>query len=148
MITFVNGDLLQSKAEAWVNTVNCVGVMGKGIALQFKERFPDMFSAYKERCDNSQVQTGRMDIHGPLSGTPQWIINFPTKVNWKNKSQIGWIDEGLYDLSWCIHEMDIKSIAIPALGCANGGLNWKEVKFLIEKRLGKINCDIEVYNPV
>lgn len=124
MITFTQGNLLEARAEALVNTVNTVGVMGKGIALMFKERFADNMRLYAIACKAKQVQTGKMfvtEVH-ELDG-PRWIVNFPTKQHWKAPSQMAWVEEGLQDLRRFLIEKQVKSIAIPPLGAGNGGLN-------------------------
>src|SRR5690349_4931832 len=123
MIEFVQGNLFDSRCDAWVNTVNCVGVMGKGIALEFKKQFPEMFESYQIACNAGIVKTGKMYVVSRLFH-PRWIINFPTKQHWKNPSHIGWIETGLQDLVRIIEKEGIESIAIPALGCSNGGLEW------------------------
>jgi len=128
------GDLLkQQDVDAIVNTVNCVGVMGKGIALQFKKKWPDNFKAYAAACKAGQVRLGEMFIFdlGALA-TPRFIINFPTKGDWRSKSTLRDIETGLQDLVKQIPPLDIKSIAMPPLGCGNGGLEWQSVKPLIE----------------
>ncbi len=134
MMTFRQGNLLEAEVEAVVNTVNTVGVMGRGIALMFKERFPDNFKAYAAACKAGEVRTGRMFVTATdeLSG-PKWIINFPTKRHWRQPSQIGWIEEGLRDLVRVVRERDIRSVALPPLGCGNGGLEWAEVRPLIKQ---------------
>ena len=129
MITFTQGNLLEARAEALVNTVNTVGVMGKGIALMFKERFADNMRLYAIACKAKQVQTGKMfvtEVH-ELDG-PRWIVNFPTKQHWKAPSQMAWVEEGLQDLRRFLIEKQVKSIAIPPLGAGNGGLEWTEVR--------------------
>lgn len=149
MITFAQGNLLEAEVEAAVNTVNTVGIMGKGIALMFKERFPQNFEAYAQACENKQVLIGKMfvsenkDFFGP-----RWIINFPTKTNWRVNTKLKWIEEGLQDLTEVIKEKNIHSIAIPPLGCGNGGLNWSDVRPLIVAALEQIE-DLEavVYEP-
>lgn len=148
MIQYVHGDLLKSPAEALVNTVNCVGTMGKGIALSFKKRFPDNFKAYKLACNKKQVQPGVMFIYSMNNlFETRYIINFPTKNHWREKSKLSYITDGLQDLIRVIKEYQISSIAIPPLGCGNGGLKWSEVKPLIEQYLHDLNCDIYVYEP-
>lgn len=133
MIEYKKGNLLESEAEALVNTVNCVGVMGKGIALQFKQAFPDNFKKYEKACKNNLVTPGHMFVVPTESIlNPQFIINFPTKRHWKGKSNIEDIKSGLIAIIKAIHEYDIKSVAIPPLGCGNGGLDWNEVQPLIE----------------
>ena len=123
MITFTEGNLLEADAEALVNTVNTVGVMGKGVALMFKEAFPENFKAYERACKDMQVRLGTMFVteREDLLG-PKWIINFPTKAHWRYPSQIKWIRDGLTDLVQVIQEKKIQSIAIPPLGSGNGGL--------------------------
>jgi len=148
MIRFTQGNLLNADVDALVNTVNTVGVMGKGIALMFKERFPENFKLYKAACKRDEVQVGRMFVTAStqLSG-PRWIINFPTKKHWRHRSKIEWVAEGLKDLQAVIAEKDIRSIAIPPLGSGNGGLDWVEVRALIESSLGDVNVDVIVYEP-
>jgi len=127
------GNLLEADADALVNTVNTVGVMGKGIALQFKKAFPENFAAYEKACKAGEVQPGRMftvDLHRLQS--PRFIINFPTKRDWKHKSRLADIESGLAALVEEIRRLKITSIAVPPLGCGNGGLDWSEVRPLIE----------------
>jgi O-acetyl-ADP-ribose deacetylase (regulator of RNase III) len=150
MITFTQGNLLESKADALVNTVNTVGVMGKGIALMFKEAFPENFAKYVAACERKEVSLGQMfvterrDMFGP-----RWIINFPTKANWRFPSQIEWIDAGLEDLCRVIAENSICSVAIPPLGAGNGGLDWNDVKLRIVAALANVpGLDVTVYEPV
>lgn len=149
MISFTQGNLLEAKTEAVVNTVNTVGVMGKGIALMFKERFPENFKAYAKACKDEQVRTGEMFVTSvnELTG-PQWIVNFPTKRHWKARTQIEWIESGLDALRALILEKGLASIAIPPLGCGNGGLSWAQVRPLIEKALGDLDdVKVIVYEP-
>lgn len=149
MIYYTSGDLLESDCEALVNTVNCVGVMGKGIALQFKKRFPDMFRQYKKDCVDGLVYPGHMHVYKTNELIPiQYIINFPTKNHWRQKSEMSYIVEGLEDLVRVINHYDISSIAIPMLGCGNGGLNWHDVRLLIEEHLGDIDCSVYIYGPM
>lgn len=145
MIEFGTGDLLKADVEALVNTVNTEGVMGKGIALQFKQAFPENFKAYKRACDREEVRPGHMFVfdHGGLAGGPRYIINFPTKRHWKAKSKIEDIEAGLRDLIKVIRERRIGSIAVPPLGCGNGGLRWSEVEPLITESLGRLD-DVRV----
>ena len=132
MITFSKGDLLRSEVDAIVNTVNCVGVMGKGIALQFKQAFPRNYEAYRRACDAGQVQLGKMFVFDTGSMiSPRWIINFPTKDHWKSKSRLQDIATGLQDLKDVIRRLGIRSIAMPPLGCGNGGLDWRDVEPII-----------------
>lgn len=132
MTELTQGDILKADAEALVNTVNCVGIMGRGIALQFRKAFPANFKAYKAACDTEQVQLGRMFIYDlNRLYNPRFIINFPTKCHWKEKSRIADIKLGLADLINVVKQRQIYSIAIPPLGCGLGGLNWEEVRPLI-----------------
>lgn len=150
MITYTQGNLLEANVDALVNTVNTVGVMGKGVALMFKERFPANMAAYAKACETGEVQTGKMFVTetGELMG-PRWIVNFPTKQHWRAKSQMSWIIEGLADLRHFIEQNQIRSIALPPLGAGNGGLDWEKVKPCIEQALGNIeNVKIVVYQPI
>ena len=149
MICFTKGNLLAADVEAVVNTVNTVGVMGKGIALMFKERFPENFKAYEAASKRGEVQVGRMFVTASteLSG-PRWIINFPTKKHWRHPSKLEWIAEGLKDLRTVIAERGIRSIAIPPLGSGNGGLDWAAVRPLLEAALGDLaGVHVVVYEP-
>jgi O-acetyl-ADP-ribose deacetylase (regulator of RNase III) len=133
MMHFTKGNLLEANVEALVNTVNTVGVMGKGIALMFKERFPKNYREY--------VAASKM------SG-PKLVINFPTKKHWRYPTKIEWVREGLVALSEVIQEKQISSIAVPPLGCGNGGLNWSDVRPLVEEYLGDLtDVEIIVYEP-
>jgi O-acetyl-ADP-ribose deacetylase (regulator of RNase III) len=148
MITYKTGNILEANTEAVVNTVNTVGVMGKGIALQFKRNFPDNFKAYKAAVGRNEVETGKMFIYpNSLIENPKFIVNFPTKEHWRNASEISWIDEGLQDLRKRIPDLGIKSIAIPPLGCGQGGLNWSLVKPLIISSLKDLDIEIVLYEP-
>lgn len=139
MIEFTTGDILQADAEALVNTVNCVGVMGRGIALQFKNRFPENFKAYAAACASEGVQPGRMFVHETRGLTnPRFVINFPTKRHWKGKSRIEDVESGLKALVDEIRERDIRSIAIPPLGAGLGGLNWADVRPLIVEAMAPL----------
>lgn len=148
MIKFTTGNLLEAKADVLVNTVNTVGVMGKGIALMFKERFPENFRQYAAACKAQKVRTGEMFVTrvNELDG-PQWIVNFPTKQHWRSPSQLAWVIEGLKDLRKFLTENNVSSIAIPPLGAGNGGLDWDKVKPEIEKELGQLDIDILVFEP-
>jgi O-acetyl-ADP-ribose deacetylase (regulator of RNase III) len=144
MITSKTGDLLAEPAEALVNTVNCVGIMGRGVALQFKNAFPENFRAYKAACDRGEVQPGRMFVFevGQLT-RPRWIINFPTKRHWRGNSRMQDIESGLTALVAEIRERGIRCIAIPPLGSGLGGLSWADVKPRIVEALRGLN-DVEV----
>jgi O-acetyl-ADP-ribose deacetylase (regulator of RNase III) len=139
MLEFKQGNLLEEDAQALVNAVNCVGVMGKGIALQFKQAFPENFQQYKKACDAKEVQPGRMfTVPTGKLFNPKYIINFPTKRHWREKSKIEYVQTGLKALVAEVQQLGINSIAIPALGCGNGGLDWLEVKPLIESAFAEL----------
>jgi len=145
MLQFKKGNIFNEKVEALVNTVNCVGVMGKGIALQFKKKFPQNYLAYKKACQEKQVKIGKMFVYKlQLFGNPKYIINFPTKRHWKEKSKLEYIGVGLKDLVTTINKFKIKSIAIPPLGCGLGGLDWKLVKGLLEEELKPVKDKLEI----
>lgn len=141
-----SGDLLKAEADAIVNTVNCVGIMGKGIALQFKKKWPENFKAYEKACKAGQVRPGGMFVHdlGRLAGKPYFIINFPTKDHWRGGSELSFIEDGLKDLVRVIEAHGIRSIAIPPLGCGNGGLDWEVVRPMIEKAFEPLKQSVEV----
>ena len=149
MITRGTGNLLLADVDALVNAVNTVGVMGKGIALQFKRAFPANFEDYKTACDRGDITVGRMHVHAveQLDG-PRFIVNFPTKRHWRAPSRIEDIASGLVALRDEIVERGIKSIAVPPLGCGNGGLPWPEVEPLIRQALGTIpGVEVRVWEP-
>lgn len=144
MFEYKTGDILAEDADALVNTVNCVGVMGRGIALQFKNAFPANFEEYARACKRDEVQPGRMFVTETNQLTsPRYIINFPTKRHWRGKSRMEDIDAGLVDLQSVIRENSIRSIAIPPLGSGLGGLDWKKVRPRIEDALRGFN-DVRV----
>jgi O-acetyl-ADP-ribose deacetylase (regulator of RNase III) len=148
MIRYTKGDLLSSSAEALVNTVNTVGVMGKGIALQFKNRFPHNYKVYRDACKNGTFTTGQvLVVKEDNLMNSKLIVNFPTKSHWKGDSKYEYIQTGLVALRAAIIEHPIKSIAIPPLGCGNGGLDWNQVKVMIEDQLSDLDCDCIVYTP-
>jgi O-acetyl-ADP-ribose deacetylase (regulator of RNase III) len=148
MLHYTQGDLLKADAEALVNTVNTVGVSGKGIALMFKEAYPENFRAYQTACKAGQLEAGglfvteRRDMMGP-----RFLINFATKKHWRHPSRLGWIEHGLVALRQEIEARSIRSIAIPPLGAGNGGLEWAKVKPLIAKALEGLDCEIIIYEP-
>ncbi|QHL87944.1 phosphatase [Nibribacter ruber] len=146
---YIKGNLLDANTEALVNTVNTVGVMGKGIALQFKEEFPINFKIYSAACKRKELQPGKLLVVKELTiKGEKTIINFPTKTEWYLKSSYGYVEDGLKELARIIESNQIKSIAIPPLGCGNGGLKWDKVKPMIEKYLGNLpNVAIHVYEP-
>lgn len=148
MIQYVNGDMLSSSAEALVNTVNTVGVMGKGIALQFKNRYPKNYKEYFDACNKGTFKTGQVLVvqEGDLL-SQKFIINFPTKAHWKGNSNFEYISTGLVALREAIAKYKIKSVALPPLGCGNGGLEWGKVKLLIEEYLKDVDAEIFVFTP-
>lgn len=149
MIQYTHGDILKADVEAIVNTVNCVGVMGRGIALQFRKAWPDNFEAYKKVCDAGELKPGSLNVFatGQLAN-PRFIVNFPTKRHWRGASRMEDIESGLVTLKQWIQENQIQSIAIPPLGAGLGGLDWVEVKASIE---GALSClesiNIQVFEP-
>lgn len=148
MLKFVTGDLLHDDAEAIVNTVNCVGVMGKGLALQFKRKFPNNYLVYRTACAQRQVKLGEVFVveTGSMMG-PKWIVNFPTKGHWKSNSNLDDIRHGLESLWDFIEETQIESVALPPLGAGNGGLAWGDVKPLIEEFAASTPAEIRMYAP-
>ncbi len=149
MIDFKTGNILADKAQAIVNTVNCVGVMGKGLALQYKKAFPANFKEYKSACDSKLVTPGKMFVtrYDDILES-KFIINFPTKKHWKGASKIEYIDDGLDDLIQQIKELNITSIAIPPLGAGLGGLDWELVKSRIVKAFNNLEAvKVTVYEP-
>ena len=147
MITFTKGNMLDADVDALVNTVNAVGVMGKGIALMFKEQFPENYKAYEAACKSKEIKAGSLFVTEQLMA-PRWIINFATKQHWRNPSKLEWIKSGLADLRALIIKYGIKSIALPPLGSGNGGLDWSDVRPLIEDALSDLtDVNVIVYEP-
>ena len=140
---------MESEAEALVNTVNTMGIMGKGIALQFKNQYPNNYKLYASACKINSVKVGELFVteESSLLGGRKIIINFPTKTDWRKPSEYSYIEKGLKALVKEISERNIKSIAIPPLGAGNGGLDWNKVKALIEQYLNNVNCSIYIYQP-
>ncbi|HEY7146052.1 MAG TPA: macro domain-containing protein [Streptosporangiaceae bacterium] len=149
MLREAEGNLLEEPADALVNTVNTVGVMGKGIALQFKQAFPQNFRAYEAACRRREVQIGRMFVvETGLLELPRLIINFPTKRHWRSHSRLDDIRSGLADLRQVLVDRHVRSVALPPLGCGNGGLDWRDVRPLIEGALGDlVEVEVVVYPP-
>jgi O-acetyl-ADP-ribose deacetylase (regulator of RNase III) len=146
MIVYKTGNIFESKAQVITNTVNCVGVMGKGLALAFKDKFPEMFQDYKSKCDSKMVKPGKPYL---WENDKVQILNFPTKRHWKDNSLLSDIEDGLRYLATHYVSMGISTIALPPLGCGLGGLNWADVKQLIEKHLGQLeDLDVYVYEQV
>ena len=149
MIQYTTGNILESGAQALINTVNTGGVMGKGIALQFKKAYPNNFSAYQNACKQGDIAIGKLFVTKDLNlnSGEKVIINFPTKKDWRKPSEYSFIEKGLDDLVQIIENKDIKSIALPPLGAGNGGLEWEKVKKIIEQKLNKLNIKVFVYEP-
>ncbi len=145
MIKVLTGDIFQSQMQTKVNTVNCVGVMGKGIALLFKQQYPEMYEDYRDRCQNDEIEEGVPYLFENLFG--EKIINFPTKGHWKNLSNIEKIERGLDIFIENYKEWGIESIAFPPLGCGNGGLLWQEVGPIMYKKLSQLDIPVEIYAP-
>ena len=150
MVEYTSGDILKADVDAIVNTVNCVGVMGRGIALQFKKAWPDNFKSYAAACKTKSVMPGQMfvfETHQTIN--PKFIINFPTKRHWRGASRMEDIESGLVALVMTIKEKNIRSIALPPLGCGLGGLNWHDVREKIEKTMAELpdNIQVFVYQP-
>lgn len=148
MIEYAQGDILRADAQALVNTVNCVGVMGRGVALHFKQSYPDNYRAYAAACKRGEVVPGRMFVYDTGNQSPRWIVNFPTKRHWRGKSRIEYIEQGMAALVSEIRARDIESIAIPPLGSGLGGLDWRQVRPLIERALSEVpQVRAIVYEP-
>lgn len=144
-VTVLTGDLFASGAQTLTNAVNTIGVMGRGIALEFKKRYPDMFADYVERCGERTVELGVPYLYrGP---TTPWILNFPTKDHWRSPSRLDDIASGLDHLTENAETWGIRSIAVPALGCGAGGLDWSDVGPLLHDRLSRMDIPVELYAP-
>ena len=142
MIEYIEGDIFDSPAQVIVNTVNTVGVMGKGLALSFKKRYPDMFESYKKVCEKHQLTIGKLMLHQEAD---HWILLFPTKENWRNPSKLEYIEKGLMKFVNTYAEKHITSIAFPKLGCGNGELDWNLVRPLMERYLKPLPIDVYIY---
>jgi len=145
MITVLIGDMFESQCQTLVNTVNCVGVMGKGVALEFKKRFPDMFQDYEERCRIKEVQLGQPYLF--TRALPPWILNFPTKGHWRAVSNLNDIIQGLEYLNTHYREWGIESLAVPSLGCGQGQLEWQVAGPTLYCYLLKLDIPVEFYAP-
>ena len=140
-----NENILESNTQVLVNPVNCVGVMGKGLALQFKGKFPDYFKDYKYRCTKDRVKLGRVNPYCLDKDNNKWLVSFPTKYHWRDKSEISSIKSGLSGLrNFCVN-FRVISVAIPKLGCGLGGLDWNDVKPLVEEVFGDVTFDVYIY---
>jgi O-acetyl-ADP-ribose deacetylase (regulator of RNase III) len=150
MIEIAKGNLLEAPVEALVNTVNTEGIMGKGIALQFKQAFPAVFRDYEKACKAGEVRLGKVHVYdlGGLTGGPRWIINFPTKGHWRERSRLADIEAGLRGLVATVRRLRIRSIAVPPLGCGNGGLDWADVRPRIEAAFAELpDVHVHLYSP-
>lgn len=145
MVKVIIGDMFESKAQTLVNTVNCIGVMGKGVALEFKKRFPDMFEDYVRRCEAKQVRLGRPYLFKQMF--PPWILNFPTKDHWRSVSRLQDIVKGLRHLQQNYKEWGITSLAVPPLGCGHGQLEWRVVGPTLYRHLKTMDISVELYAP-
>lgn len=145
MLKIVVGDLFASRAQTLVNAVNCVGVMGKGLALEFKKRFPQMFDDYVERCERKQVRLDELYLYQNQAGT--MVVNLPTKGHWRSSSRLIDIEQGLDYFVAHYADWGVSSVAFPALGCGNGGLDWAEVEPVMCGKLRDLPIAVEVYAP-
>lgn len=145
MVKVIMGDMFESRAQTLVNTVNCVGVMGKGVALEFKKRFPEMFKDYVRRCEAKKVRPGRPYLFKQMF--PPWILNFPTKEHWRSVSRLQDIEEGLRYLQQHYKEWGITSLAVPPLGCGHGQLEWRVVGPTLYRHLKAFDIPVELYAP-
>ncbi len=144
MIEVIKGNLFDYKGDILINTVNCVGIMGKGIALEYKNRFPKMFQSYKKACKNNEVHPGKLHI---WRTNTEWIINFPTKRHWRNDSLYEDIGLGLKSLRKYLEDYGELTVLMPPLGCGNGNLKWNNVLTLIKDQLFDIKATIIVFKP-
>ncbi|MBN6110188.1 macro domain-containing protein [Xanthomonas bonasiae] len=145
MLEFTQGDMFEAPADIRVNTVNCVGVMGAGVALAFKQRYPEMFKDYQYACKDGRVRPGRMHVWKSLEG--DWIVNFPTKRDWRDPSRYEDIDAGLDDLRTYLDSVGPVTVALPALGCGHGGLDWDRVSVMIQNKLSDVDARVLVFAP-
>ena len=144
MIQYIQGNLFTSNAKVLVNTVNTVGVMGKGIAADFKKIYPKMFEEYKALCENGKLNIGELFLYKTSN---KWVLNFPTKKHWKSPSTVEYIEKGLQKLIEQATKLQLTDIAMPKLGCGNGGLDWeKQVKPIVEKYLKKSPINVSIYD--
>lgn len=141
-----NGNIFNSKCDALVNPVNCVGVMGAGLAKAFKKEFPYYYIDYKEKCMVSKVKIGHVDIYYNGNNMPKFLISLPTKLHWKNPSKLEYIEKGIESLKEKLKTLRINSVATPALGCGLGGLEWEDVLPII-KKLDSPDIKLEIYKP-
>lgn len=145
MINVGVGNLFDSKAQTLVNAVNCVGVMGAGIALEFKRRFPSMFEDYRARCRRGEVRLGKPYLFRPAR--PPWVLNFPTKGHWRDASQLADVVAGLEAVEARYKDWGLESLAVPALGCGMGQLEWRDVGPLLYRYLSRLGISVELFAP-
>lgn len=143
MLIYRRTSLLESDAQTLVNTVNCVGVMGKGLAQAFKDREPQMFAAYKRICEQDLLEPGKLWL---WRGSPNWVLNFPTKLHWRNPSKLEWIEAGLAKFVAAYQSQGITEVSFPKLGCGNGNLEWDEVQPLMEHYLGDLPIKVYIHD--
>ena len=143
----MSDNIFDSDCDAIVNTINCVGVMGGGLAAQFRQRFPEMNEAYEIQCGEGIIRPGRMWVWHGGGDHDKYLVNFPTKDHWKDPSKLEYIEDGLRDLRHALHVLGIKSIAIPPLGCGLGGLKWDDVEPLIKQYLAGVPVRVDIYPP-
>ncbi|MGR3373713.1 macro domain-containing protein [Pseudooceanicola nanhaiensis] len=143
MLIYKRTSLLDTNTQTLVNTVNCVGVMGKGIAKEFKKRNPNMFDAYKRVCDQKLLEPGKLWL---WRGSPNWVLNFPTKKHWRNPSRLEWVEAGLKKFVLTYEAQGITEVSFPMLGCGNGGLDWRDVKPLMERYLSDLSIPVYVHD--
>ena len=151
MLTFTSGDMFAVPARVRINTVNCVGVMGKGVALAFKQRYPTMFDYYRRECQAGLVQPGKLLVWQDSEVLPslaETVVNFPTKRHWRDDSRLEDIISGLEALRTFLETRDTDVVTVPALGCGHGGLDWRIVRPIVESSLADLKADIRVYSPL
>ncbi len=145
MLIFTSGDMFEVSTDIRINTVNCVGIMGKGLALRFKIKYPDMFHVYQQACKSGEVQPGKLHIW--RNDSKDWIINFPTKRHWRDSSRYTDIEKGLIALKAYLNNKGRIKVLLPAIGCGLGGLDWSRVSEMIKKHLENVEADILVFAP-
>ena len=148
MIEFVSGNFFDYEADIRINTVNCVGIMGAGVALMFKNKFPEMFAEYFDACKKNEVEPGKPHVWEEVTLFSKCtIINFPTKIHWRNPSEYEYIEKGLIWLKQFLLDREVVTVTLPALGCGHGRLEWEKVKGMIIKHLGELDSTILVFGP-
>lgn len=149
MIYYLDSDLFFSPAQVLVNTVNTIGVMGKGIAKVFKELYPEMYENYKQQCERHELEVGTLWVYKSENQPQKWVLNFPTKKHWRYRSKVKYIEDGLKRFVENYESEEIESISFPMLGCGNGGLNWaRQVRPLMEKYLSALPIDVFIHVPI